>query len=436
MKRYLSLVFLAFVVAVGSIVTSLVLPKDSLFSPSPATAQQADIRNGYAWLTLPSTGNQDDSWSCGANSIARVLAFYGRQTSYNTVRNIAQFDHGIIPTRLCVGSGILRTCVNTGEFKTGLEPNEVRSVLSNWEGGNAKYESGADLGKIKKLLSQGKPVIVLRRVRSFRPGRVFGTWPEMHWVAVHGYSDQDRKIYFTETDDGKAYELTYDKFMSEWDWRIGDGLASETFHRKGVKPKTIVWVDRTPRSLASSPSNSIPDSSSSSRPVFDPDFYLMSYGDLRNAFGTNQGAAKNHWLTHGIKEGRRSSPAFDVQYYLSLYPDLQSAFSSDYAAAINHWLTHGIKEGRRSSIVFDVQYYLNNYPDLQNAFGAQNYAAAINHWLTHGVSEGRRGSPGFDPKFYLSNNLDVARIRGANNYKGAIEHYLEFGRGEGRRGTP
>jgi hypothetical protein len=269
-KRYLSLVLLAFVVAVGSVVTSLVLPKDALFSPSSAIAQQADIRNGFVSLTLPSTGNQDDSWSCGANSAARVLSYYGHGVNYNTARDVAQFEHGIIPTRLCVGSGILRTCVNTGGLKTGLEPNEVRSVLSNWEGGNAKYESGADLNKIKRLLSQGKPVIVLRRVGSIKPGGVFGTWPAMHWVAVHGYNDQKRKIYFTETKEqcdgggacefqtgekcnGVNCELPYDRFMSEWDWRIGDGLASETFHRKGVKPRTIVWVDRTPPSLASSP---------------------------------------------------------------------------------------------------------------------------------------------------------------------------------------
>jgi len=181
------------------------------------------------------------------------------------------------------------------------------------------------------------------------------------------------------------------------------------------------------------PSSTSPSFSSS--PVFDPDFYLMTYGDLRNAFGTDQGAARNHWLTYGIQEGRRSSPAFDVRYYLSSYSDLRNAFSNDYAAAINHWLTYGIREGRRSSIVFDVQYYLNRYSDLQNAFGAQNYSAAVDHWLTYGVSEGRQGSPNFDPRFYLSNNPDVARVYGASNYKGAIEHYLEFGRSEGRQGT-
>ena len=176
---------------------------------------------------------------------------------------------------------------------------------------------------------------------------------------------------------------------------------------------------------------------SASFPVFDADFYLMSYGDLRNAFGGNQSAAKKHWLSNGINEGRRSSSAFDVRYYLEKYTDLQNAFgNSNYAAAVNHWRSNGISEGRRSSLVFDVRYYLEKYTDLQNAFGNSNYAAAVNHWLSNGIQEGRQGSPDFDPKFYLSNNPDVASAYGANNYKGAIEHFLEYGKGEGRRGTP
>jgi hypothetical protein len=182
---------------------------------------------------------------------------------------------------------------------------------------------------------------------------------------------------------------------------------------------------------------SVRNPSIASSPIFDADFYLMSYGDLRNAFGTSQESARNHWLSNGIREGRRSSSAFDVQFYLGKYPDLQNAFgANNYASAVNHWLSNGIKKGRRSSLVFDVQFYLGKYPDLQNAFGANNYAAAVNHWLSNGVAEGRQGSADFDPKFYLPNNPDVARAFGANNYKGAIEHYLSNGRAEGRRGIP
>lgn len=183
------------------------------------------------------------------------------------------------------------------------------------------------------------------------------------------------------------------------------------------------------------PTPSVNSSQMSNWPIFDADFYLMTYGDLRNAFGRDLNAAKNHWLTNGIKEARRSSPAFDVRYYRDIHSDLVKVFGNDFNGVIDHWLRHGIQEGRRSSLVFDVKYYLGKYPDLQNAFGSTNYSAAVDHWLRHGVSEGRQGSADFNSTCYLSNNPDVAKAYGANNYKGAIEHYLEFGKNEGRRGT-
>jgi hypothetical protein len=57
------------------------------------------------------------------------------------------------------------------------------------------------------------------------------------------FLDGLKQIYFTDTD-GVTYQKSYDNFLSEWDWRLGDGLASETFYKKGVRPKTMVWIDR------------------------------------------------------------------------------------------------------------------------------------------------------------------------------------------------
>ncbi|MEL7492610.1 MAG: MAC/perforin domain-containing protein [Cyanobacteria bacterium J06554_11] len=171
-------------------------------------------------------------------------------------------------------------------------------------------------------------------------------------------------------------------------------------------------------------------------PVFDPDFYINTYSDLTEAFGyPNPEAARKHWQSYGISEGRRSSPAFDVQYYLSQHADLQQAFGKDYSAVINHWLTYGIGEGRASSLIFDVKYYLGKYADLQAAFGATNYPAAVNHWLSYGVTEGRQGSAAFDPKYYLSANPDVAKAYESTSYKGAMAHYLTYGLKEGRAGA-
>ena len=35
------------------------------------------------------------------------------------------------------------------------------------------------------------------------------------------------------------------------------------------------------------------------------EWYLNFYGDLRNAFGTNLSRAKKHWVSNGIREGRK-----------------------------------------------------------------------------------------------------------------------------------
>jgi len=169
--------------------------------------------------------------------------------------------------------------------------------------------------------------------------------------------------------------------------------------------------------------------------VFNADFYLRHYADLRAAFGNDVTAARDHWLNHGLNEGRRGSREFDVQFYLNQYSDLRSAFGGNFTAAVDHWLNYGLNEGRRGSREFDVQFYLNCYGDLRNAFG-KNYAAAIYHWLNQGLpNEGRRGSREFDVKYYLDHYGDLRSAFGAN-YMAAIDHWLNQGLpNEGRAGA-
>jgi hypothetical protein len=210
--------------------------------------------------------------------------------------------------------------------------------------------------------------------------------------------------------------------------------------------------------------------------AFDPAFYLSIYGDLKNAFGIDQTAARCHWATMGLpKEGRRGSRGLDVGFYLRQYPDLQAAFGqnyaaaldhwslmglptegrraafefdprfylgayadltaafgTDYGAALDHWLIYGLNEGRRTAREFDIGFYVSQYPDLQAAFGT-NYRAALEHWLTFGISEGRRTSRDFDAAFYLSYYPDLQAAFGPANYAAAISHWFSFGLKEGRR---
>ena len=128
-------------------------------------------------------------------------------------------------------------------------------------------------------------------------------------------------------------------------------------------------------------------------------------------------------------------PIFDPTYYLREYDDLLDTYgAADQDAAKQHWLNHGINEGRRGSLFFDPTYYLNQNKDVAQAVGSSNYAGAIRHWLNSGLPEGRRGSEEFDPSYYLQANSDVANAYGHKNFEEGIRHFLLLGESEGRQG--
>ena len=81
-------------------------------------------------------------------------------------------------------------------------------------------------------------------------------------------------------------------------------------------------------------------------PVFDPNYYLNKYADLKKAFGTNKEKAFNHFTTYGMKEQRQANAAFNVNYYKANYADLQKAFKDDYPAYYKHYCVYGKKEKR------------------------------------------------------------------------------------------
>jgi hypothetical protein len=171
--------------------------------------------------------------------------------------------------------------------------------------------------------------------------------------------------------------------------------------------------------------------------VFDAKFYLDKHPDLKAAYGTNYQAATQHWLRHGLSEGRVGSSVFDAKFYLDKHPDLKAAYGTNYQAATQHWLKQGLPvEGRVGSPVFDAKFYLDKYPDLKAAYGT-NYQAATQHWLRQGLPvEGRVGSPVFDAKFYLDKYPDLKAAYGTN-YQAATQHWLRQGLPvEGRVGSP
>ncbi|SDB68892.1 alpha/beta hydrolase family protein [Belnapia rosea] len=148
--------------------------------------------------------------------------------------------------------------------------------------------------------------------------------------------------------------------------------------------------------------------------LFDREFYLQRNADVAAA-GID---AKQHFDTHGWREGRDASAVFDTGFYLQNNRDVAAAGVNPLA----HFETHGWREGRAPDAFFDTGVYLRENPDVA--------AAGINplvHYLLFGWNEGRDPGPAFDTASYLLANPDVAAA-GIN----PLEHYLEFGINEGR----
>ena len=124
------------------------------------------------------------------------------------------------------------------------------------------------------------------------------------------------------------------------------------------------------------------------RDVFDAQFYAEEYEDLAEAFGNDEEALYQHYITFGINEGRIASENFHVRNYRSMYSDLENAFGDDWAAYVDHYLTYGMAEGRDTGAEFDAVSYANRYEDLYEAFG-YDAEALYNHYLTYGMQEGR-----------------------------------------------
>lgn len=158
---------------------------------------------------------------------------------------------------------------------------------------------------------------------------------------------------------------------------------------------------------------------------FDPLSYLAANPDLAAAFGTDPAAASRHYLALGRREGR-SAGSFDPLAYLAANPDLAAVFGTDTTAASRHYLSSGQREGR--STRFDGYGYLVSNPDLAAAFGLDP-AAAARHYVTSGRAEGRGIT--FDPLAYLAANPDLAAAFGTDTAR-AAGHYLSSGRREGR----
>ena len=152
-------------------------------------------------------------------------------------------------------------------------------------------------------------------------------------------------------------------------------------------------------------------------------FDVMVYRDRnKDLAGMTDAQLKEHWLEHGIKEGRPSSVILDLGFYMNNNPDLKEAFGGNYEKLYEHFITKGYKEYRKSSALFDGKYYCDRYPEVLQSYKDEY----LRHYMENGIYEGRRASLTFDPNYYWTIRPDVAQ-QWPGDYAMCAKHYAGHG---------
>jgi hypothetical protein len=180
--------------------------------------------------------------------------------------------------------------------------------------------------------------------------------------------------------------------------------------------------------------------------VFDAEYYLNNYSDLKASYGDNDAAAIAHFVQYGMNEGRQGISSFNATSYKNRYYDLRASFGNNLKAYYIHYMTSGKSEGRIAtgnefngtpiyngvdySAVYNANFYMNYYTDIKASFGTDD-AAAIAHFVQYGMNEGRQGISSFNVQAYKANYNDLRAAFG-NNLKAYYLHYMTNGQKESR----
>ena len=189
--------------------------------------------------------------------------------------------------------------------------------------------------------------------------------------------------------------------------------------------------------------------------VYNYDYYVNKYPDIRAAFGENREAAAEHFVEFGMAEGRQGSASFDVSSYFNRYTDLRAAFGLNLKLYYEHYMAYGMNEGRDGthssapqllsttldgidySPVYNPSHYLE-YDDMKSTFNLKtdfvslvDDLSLIRHFVNFGMKEGRSGNESFDVASYYNRYEDLRRAFG-RDLPSYYLHYIQFGKGEGR----
>jgi Ca2+-binding RTX toxin-like protein len=175
---------------------------------------RADAAAGQAGLTscesvnlrVPTDQPQTDDWSCGPNSVSRLLRAYNISASYAAVRDFTDSDGNLVSWA-----------------HLGTPSSALIDTLRHWKP-DARREDESNANRVIELLRQGKPVIALVSMGRDRhhidlifDELYIGSTGRLHYVVINGYDAATDSFTFTNTN-GEVGTWTRAQFLGHWNW--------------------------------------------------------------------------------------------------------------------------------------------------------------------------------------------------------------------------
>lgn len=150
------------------------------------------------------------------------------------------------------------------------------------------------------------------------------------------------------------------------------------------------------------------------RRIFDGDFYLAVYDDIKSA----NVSPLEHYLEFGSLEGRLPNALFDPIFYR-----LKNMKEEDTTEPIVHYVQNPNKHINTHPL-FDAKYYYNKLGEVDEV--VEKDETLLEHFLTKGYKKDLSPSPYFDCKFYLEKYPNIRQYK-----LNPLVHYLSYGEKEG-----
>lgn len=161
--------------------------------------------------------------------------------------------------------------------------------------------------------------------------------------------DESKNIYLTEDEINNALFSSCSAFDVVW--------YNSTIDYLNVSKVKITYMDGSQQTVTNIGS-AYRDKPLQNKPfkeqlaqyaaVYNYKEYLQYNQDLAAVFGDNQKALFEHFITNGMKEGRRGNSEFDLAAYKANNPDLVALFGGDNVKYYEHYISSGKAEGRKA----------------------------------------------------------------------------------------